>query len=214
MTTLLDRLDADFERLCAVVTCPYPGLPERLDAAAAAVRAAPDEHLPGLLRALRDGDELAGRVAFQAMMPAVGAAIRRGHAPEDAIGVLWELLATYPLERRPRAIAVNLTLDLRKRLAYERAAPGRERAAWAGTAVVASRPVCSEPSAAAVVAQARRLRLVEPATAEVLRSIYVEGLDGRTAAVRHGLSHAAVRQRCSASIRRLVQHREALLEAA
>jgi len=83
-----------------------------------AVRADPDAALLALLVLHRQGDAAAGRVVLQAML---GKLVRMA-APDphatfgDFLGALWERIATYPIERRPRRVAANLALDTLKAL--------------------------------------------------------------------------------------------------
>src|SRR5665811_1580417 len=107
-------------------------------------------------------------------------------------------ILAYPLERRPRAIVSNLVLDARKDVAAElRPLP-------------VSQP--TEPRRHAVAAkllvEAVRIGVIDPATAEVMSSVYVWGLSGEAAALRHGLPATTVRWRCSAGMRRLARARD------
>lgn len=70
-------------------------------------------------------DDLAARTVLQAMMPAVKSITSKfstcgaWSAEETAavvVAAMWERIRTYPIERRPRKVAANLTLDTRQRV--------------------------------------------------------------------------------------------------
>jgi DNA-directed RNA polymerase specialized sigma24 family protein len=76
-----------------------------------------DDLLAALLRLSRD-DEQAGEVLVVCLLPGVKAKLRRhayGVEPDEAAAViveaLWRRIRRYPLDRRPRKIALNLLLD-------------------------------------------------------------------------------------------------------
>lgn len=81
-----------------------------------------DPVLLALLALAQDGDRLAGRVVLQVMLPkAVRVAmsvVRRADVGGDreeayatAVAALWQVIATYPIGRRPRRVTANLALD-------------------------------------------------------------------------------------------------------
>lgn len=81
-----------------------------------------DEILVGLLERAQDGDQLAGRVALQVMLPAavrIAQAINRrpdvlGDTDEAfalVLAALWQVVATYPVARRRTKVPANLYLD-------------------------------------------------------------------------------------------------------
>lgn len=179
-----------------------------------------------LLREAHDGCEIAGRLALQMML---GAAVRTGlrgyrrtvddeEALHLAIAYLWELIATYPLDRRPTRIAANLAMDLLGRLtrhashcrqssANEVAVPLDElelkmsrsqdelasnadafRRVLEALAWAADREVISREEAALL------LRVYSPGPGEA---------SGAALAAEYGLSWAGLRQRVSRLSRRL-----------
>jgi hypothetical protein len=84
-------------------------------------RGGEDEVLLALLRLARDGDELAARIALQAMLGAAVRLARRtlGHAQGDleeslsrAVTALWQVVRDYPLERRACRPADGISLDV------------------------------------------------------------------------------------------------------
>ena len=188
----------------------------------ARVAAAPDVVLGHLVAEVAAGDVLAGRVALQALLPKVVrmAAVDPAAEVDDYLTALWCEIATYPLGRRPTSVAANLALDTLKAVHRERrssvdvvtsphlvllAADRRPARVVGEAAGVAG------PSVAHVLALARRHRLVDRTTAELLGSVYADGLSGASAARRHGLSPGALRSRCSRAVKVLAGH-AALLE--
>ncbi len=77
-----------------------------------------------LLRHAAD-DDLAARTVLQAMMPAVKNLTAKfstcgAWCPEETAAVvvaaMWERIRCYPVDRRPRKVSANLTLDTRQRV--------------------------------------------------------------------------------------------------
>lgn len=90
-------------------------------------RGHPDESDAMLLVLLRHAatDDLAARTVLQAMMPAVKNLTSKFStcgawcAEETAavvVAAMWERIRSYPVDRRPRKVAANLTLDTRQRV--------------------------------------------------------------------------------------------------
>lgn len=70
-------------------------------------------------------DDLAARTVLQAMMPAVKNLTAKfstcgAWSPEETAAVvvaaMWERIRSYPVDRRPRKVSANLTLDTRQRV--------------------------------------------------------------------------------------------------
>ena len=164
------------------------------------IRRRPDAVLAALLRLGAGGDALAHRVVLQAMLGmAVRACAGRTDLLPEAISELWLAIVEYPLQRRPRSIAANLAWAVRRRL---HRAPDPSPPA----------PDPAEPDATAVLAQARRLGLIDELTHRTLWTVYVAGLTSQQAAVVLGSTAGAVRWRCSTALRSLA--RQAVLLAA
>jgi len=183
----------------------------------------PDVVLGHLLAEAAVGNELAGRVVLQAMLPKVVrmASVDPVAGVDEYLTALWCEIASYPLERRPASVAGNLALDTLKAVRRERrpavdvVAPPHLVVLAADRRpgqVVGSTARSVGPRVVEVLAQARQLRLVDVATGELLHSVYAEGLSGESAARRHGLSPGAVRARCSRAVKVLAGH-AALLDA-
>lgn len=162
------------------------------------IRSAPDATLSALLRLGSAGEPVAFRVVFQSMLGMLARRCR--HQPElleEAVSELWLLIAEYPLQRRPHAIAANLAWGLRRRL--QPPAPPA--------------PPLIEPaprSAAATLSEARELGLIDPQTHQTLWTVYVAGLTSQQAATQLGSSPTAIRWRCSRALRQLAEHAELL----
>ncbi len=77
-------------------------------------------------------DETAARVLLQALRPGLRTLGRRlalggsfDDVDQELLALAWERVRTYPIDRRPAAIAANVLLDVRKR--YVRDVPEPER---------------------------------------------------------------------------------------
>lgn len=196
----------------------------------AVVRRDGDAALRALLAEVANFDQLAGRVVLQSMLGRMvtmaGRDARAG--VDDYVAVLWCQILTYPLQRRPSSIAANLALDTLKSVRRERRWVVRgEVSTWPPGDVFDS--LCDQASArtdavrpspadrvgaAAVLAAAWELELIDQPTRAILANVYVEGLTGVDVARRHGTSPGSVRARCSKAVRRLAGSAPALLEAA
>lgn len=90
-----------------------------------------DRWLTALLRRARSGSELAALMVVQAMSPSAMKSLRRlGDLAGDAgfsrdesaqllVGTLFEVVRTYPLERRPHKVALNISWDTHQRASRE-----------------------------------------------------------------------------------------------
>ena len=74
------------------------------------------------LAALASADTTAARVLLQMLRPGLRSLGRRlafggsfDDVDHDVIALAWEQIRTYPIDRRPSAIAANILLDVRKR---------------------------------------------------------------------------------------------------
>lgn len=183
------------------------------------------------------GDHLAGRIVLQTMLGKIVtmAARDRQHAVEDYVGQLWVTIGSYPLARRPRRIAGNLALDTLKAVNRDTATPRRattvplttdelELAGLAQKLHVPGGPAGEQPpgsvdqvaelTARRVLRTAEELGLIDEQTRRLLVSVYADGLSSADAAVRHGLTAATVRFRCSKAIRRMAEHAMSIADAA
>lgn len=192
------------------------------------VRADPDPALLALLTELAAGDELAGRVVVQAMLPKLRTLARRDpdHGVADYVGWLWLRARNYPVTRRVRHVAANLALDTLKSAKRSRpvveepwSADGEYGLDWLATEDRQREQMdhhgeIHSLTAARVIRAARTLGLVDARTGGVLESVYVDGLTGSEAAARHGITLTTLRWRCSVTVRRLREHAAELVEAA
>ena len=96
-----------------------------------------DELLIALVRLFQNGQQLAGRTVLQALLPKL--ARMAGHtsfalstASDDTwaedrrcitIAEFWDVLTTYPTQRRPRRVAANLAFDTLHRVSGQRLPP-------------------------------------------------------------------------------------------
>lgn len=175
-------------------------------------------HLVGRAQA-GDGDAgLAGRVVVQAMLGKMVLLARADQRAglEDYLAQLWCRIHQHPLARRPRSIAANLWMDTRKAVRQEQGETVRPillpdatlDELWA-----LSQPPADVLDVRRVVAEALRLDLVDRASADVLISVYADGLSAAEAGERHAMTTDVVRWRCSRARRRLAPHAAALAAA-
>jgi hypothetical protein len=178
-----------------------------------AARAGDDRALGALLRLLRGGDHTAGLVVVRAAWPRLRRAVARAGLPSDDLASpLWLVLASYPLARRPRSILANVVLDTLKVLRAE----ARERPVAPEIVeylLASGEELDPVPTGDRVIVTAQRLGLIDGRSAGVLRSVYLDGMPGRVAAVRHATTETAIRWRCSSSVRRLAANAQHLLAA-
>lgn len=228
----MERLNTEWDALAAAPStagsiagwaadCPALAGCNTLDDVLAAITAAPDEVLGRLLAADAAGCPLAGRVVLQTMLPKLIVMARRDQRADftEYLAQLWLRIRTYPLTRRPHRIAANLALDTLKAIKVERGGTVLavddavlEQLQQAAAGRHGGHP--DELAARRVLRIARELGLVDDLTHAVLISVYADGLTGREAASRHGISHDLVRWRCSKGVRTLSAHRAELLAAA
>lgn len=113
-------------------------LPDLLDTIDSAGASRADEILLALIQLTHDGQQLAGKVVLQAMLPKLSrmAATSTMNASDAnsmeerqqiGVGVFWDVLATYPIDRRPQRVAGNLALDTLHRLTETTRALAEER---------------------------------------------------------------------------------------
>ena len=185
-STTMARFDADWSRNAdAPLAAP---LNVTAQEALHRARIDGDAWLSRLIAATQAGDELAGRCVVQAVLGRLS-----GIAARD--------VRSYPLGRRPRAIATNLVLDARKDALRE----------LRPLALVEAVQPRRHAMAARMLEDAVRIGIIDSSIGEVMSSVYVLGLSGEAAAQRHGVTPTTVRWRCSAGMRRLARARELLV---
>lgn len=147
------------------------------------------------------GDELAGRVLLQAALPLLDRMSRRDpcHELGDYVSEFWLRLGRYPLERRPRRVLANLTLDTLKVITRDHQRRPRFLPEEAS-------PPPPDRSLADVLHEAEELRLLAPRDARAMSAVYVEGWRSHEAGPRLGITAENVRWRCSRGVRTLALH--------
>lgn len=203
-----------------------------VDAVDAAPADGKDEILGALIRLFQAGHQLAGRVVLQSMLIKLGRITlrTRGTSSDNAwaedrrhiaVAEFWDVLANYPLERRPRKIAANLALDTLHRITGEtrgqqpaRPVDPTEIPDEHSGRLMATAP--ADPSRIGlsvdddlvqVVSWAVSRDVITREDAELLVQVYLPepGTSGTAAAAaRRGLTDAAIRQRCSRARKLLV----------
>lgn len=213
-------------------TGPFQSV-DTLEGALDAIEANANGCLRTLVTASQAGDSIAARTIIQTLLPKVICIAKSqssylhfgpmGPSPLDelvtmGVGILWELIGSYPITRRQGSVAGNLSLDLLKRVRKETLASRSEdphevddvlemcgpmgqeafvRASegWGplqDTLTQASGASVSD-ELASVLQMAVDEGVIDADEALLLVSYYFEG--GATAATRTGLSASAVRVR-------------------
>ena len=187
--------------------CRPEDLPQRLHQDdAAALRA---------LIAARNGatSEFAGMALIQAILPTLVMIASRDRQAclDDYIGEAWMVITNFPLSRTNK-VCTNVALDCLHAISSRRQRSSPETPS---ESIDISEPEVQEPGRVAsdMLSAAEKLGIITPASAPVLRSVWVDALDCATAAQRHNTSPTAVRARCSRASRAMRQHRDELLAA-
>ena len=160
-----------------------------------------------ILTRAQAGCPVAGRCLLQAVLPHLTRLARRDprRTLDDYLGACWPVAMSH--HPRPGThVLATLALNTRKAMVRERAG------LWLVPDVdMSTAPPDAEITVDDVVAASRQLRLVPAASADVLASVYGDGLTGREAAERHRISPEMVRYRCSSAVRKLREHRDDVL---
>lgn len=189
--------------------CRPENLPQQLrQDDAAALRA---------LIAVRSGagqtTEFAGMALIQAVIPTLVMIASRDRQAclDDYIGEAWVIIANFPLSRTNK-VCLNVALDCLHAISSRRQRSSRETLV---ESIDVSAPEVHEPGRVAsdLLSSAEKLGIITPASAPILRSVWVEALDCATAAQRHNTSATAVRAHCSRASRAMRQRRDELLAA-
>jgi DNA-directed RNA polymerase specialized sigma24 family protein len=212
-------LDAQWQATCRAVhdICPstWPVPESRLTALALWLRKAgsdTDSVAQFLIERAQDGESLAGECLIQAVLPKLVREFQRHprHQFGDYLTHAWLRIMAYPRTRR-HAVLTNLALDTLKAVTREYSRSNREQAFDQlpepdDVAAESPRHVVSE-----IIDLAADRSLVPKESAAVLRTVYHDGLSGKSAAVRHRTTPEMIRYRCSASVKVLRAHRQLLM---
>jgi len=198
-----------------------------VDAIDAATPDRKDELLLALIRLFHNGHNLPGRVVLQAMLPKL-ARITQRTCPTSSdnawtedrhhitIAEFWDVLASYPLDRRPSRVASNLALDTLHRITRDH----RPTEIPVDPTELPTHPQTLDQNATTglltkdadltrTIAWALNEDVLTGPEATLLATIYGTTTGARgsygfeTAATHLGITPAAVRQRCSRTIRKL-----------
>lgn len=189
-----------------------------------------DTLLLALVRLFQGGHQLAGRVVLQTMLPKlIRITLRTSPTSTDnawtedrhhiTIAEFWDVLATYPIGRRPSKVAGNLALDTLHRISGarrpEEAIPvdpadlptgDPSRPTYTFDHDAAAGEINADADLVQVITWGVTRGAITPAEGSLLATSYLPapGASGFAAsAAELGLSQAAVRQRCSRASRRL-----------
>lgn len=196
-----------------------------LDAIDTGTPQAKDQILLALLRLAHAGDALAERTVLQAMLPKLcllthSVDTQDGALATDRGAVVVEaflaVVADYPIHRRPRGVAGNLSLDtLHTITTHLRSAPKIHTTPIDPTELSedlhSDTALGDQPNAQQELQQvlgwASRQQIISHHDADLLAAVFLPDPDtaGGHAAVAQawGMSSAAVRQRCSRATRRI-----------
>lgn len=197
-----------------------------VDAVDAAGGTHQDAILLRLLQLAHDGEQLAGRILLQQMLPKLARLSNpeQVNVPRTAselrdwedrrsilVATFWEVLATYPIQRRPSKVAANLALDT---LGKYRRSPEMQNQDFPLSAPGEYFPMDTptEPHPIEldqVLTWAVTNDVLAPTAAHMLTAIYEHGESTADYAARTGNTYAAIRKQCSRARRRLS---DALLE--
>jgi DNA-directed RNA polymerase specialized sigma24 family protein len=160
------------------------------------------DRLLAALAARAGTDDVALRAMLQALLPGlVNVAKRLGggrvddELEADVIAEAVHRIRRYPLQRRPRAIAANVQLDVFGRVARQRRRCAAEAAAAAAAPALARPDPDPSLEVSELVADAAAAGRLRPGDAELLLSIAVGRDTMRRRAERDGTSYAAVNER-------------------
>ena len=204
-----------------------------VDEVDASTGAREDQLLLALVRLAQGGQQLAGRVLLQAMLPKIATMVRRMRPSSNddrwvedrrqiAVATFWEVLQNYPAQRRQSRVAANLALDTLHQLTRGLRRPpvdipldpddasARLSSRSYTEPRMASDGLSSDADLLEVIAWALDVRAISTEDASLLVRVYLpdprhEGSSGAGIAEELKLSHAALRQRCSRARRRLIE---------
>lgn len=195
-----------------------------------AVDAAPTERqdaiLLALLRLTQAGEQLAGRILVQQMLPRLASLRWTIKTPiatsadyrhcQDRVHIIvatfWEIVATYPVERRPTRVAANLALDTLGHVCrIADRSPDLLPHEPIDEGELLNRHAPQHPQLAAEQAEempailrwATDTGVLTTQAAHLLNDIYAQGEAPLDYSRRTGISHASVKQQCLRAKRRL-----------
>jgi hypothetical protein len=189
-----------------------------------------DRLLLALVRLAQAGQQLAGRVVLQAMLPKIARMTRtlRPSSNDDrwaedrrhiAVATFWEVIFAYPAARRERRVAANLALDTLHRLTSDQRKGVVEIPLDPGEAAdrLARRSyedpherlgtLTADSNLAEVIAWGVEVAAISRDEAALLVRVYLPlpgTAGGAAVAGEIDVTHAAVRQRVSRARRRLI----------
>lgn len=192
-----------------------------------------DQLLLALVRLAQGGQQLAGRVLLQAMLPKIATMVRRMRPSSNddrwvedrrqiAVATFWEVLQNYPAQRRQSRVAANLALDTLHQLTRGLRRPpvdipldpddasARLSSRSYTEPRMASDGLSTDADLLEVIAWALDVRAISTEDAALLVRVYLpdpgqKGRSGAGIAEELNLTHAALRQRCSRARRRLIE---------
>ena len=148
--------------------------------------------------ALSSTEPLAGRILLQLMLPALALLAARQRDRDEAVSAIvalaYERIRTYPICRRPGAIAANIVMDTRKRYyAACRAEPVADLEAHQRRLAVDDDTLSVDVADLLLTALTRRR--IDPVNARLLLLTRVAGVPIAELAAHSGMRPSTIRQR-------------------
>ena len=166
------------------------------------------------LAALSPAEPLAARILLQLVLPALTLFTARQRDRNEAasaiVALAYERIRTYPIERRPRAIAANIVMDTRKRYyAAHHAEPAADRQAHQRHLAVDDDTLSVD--VADLLRTALTRRRIDPVNARLLLLSRVAGVPISELAAHSGMRPSTIRQRLHRTqnqLRACLRHQE------
>lgn len=188
--SIIAKLNAEWDQI-EHQSADWTDQPTRASDLLAGIADDPDKALLHLIGACQAGHPLAGRIVLQAFLGKM-VRLNRAHPHIDLtelVSALWLRIATYPIDRRPRAVAANLALDTLSDCLRTTRPLGR---------LLPAHP--DRMTASTVLAAAEALGLVSPNRLAVVAAVYSPDGGARRVAEQYQISPEAVRRRCCDTI--------------
>lgn len=188
-------------------------------------KASPDDQdmaLLALVTLAQNGEQLAGRIVLQQMLPKLSQLARDHQAtladgvsdpdgPDERYQILtatfWQVVMTYPIDRRPRKVAANLALDTLLHSTKAAATYRREhltlQTELADNHRPTQRPDAHDDALPPTLTTAITNGTLDEPTARMLHDIYGRGESPTAYAHRTGLKPNTLRKRCMRARQRL-----------
>lgn len=191
-----------------------------VDAIDQATPADQDALMLALIRLTQAGQQLAGRILLQQMLPKLGRMVLRTAGTttdttwaEDrrhiAVAELWDIIIGYPVQRRPAKVAANLALDTLNRITRTGTSNEEPIADIYNEDTIIRHAAADEPAhhlavnLTQIVTWGINHNVITTEAGHLLTAIYTHGETPTQAAQRLGTNPGTIRTRCSRAAQRL-----------